>query len=235
MRTLLRLASPIVALLCGCSTQLGPVRCASADNCAQGTYCSVAGFCADPARCAGDSSTGCAVIAPTGLAAVGEQHQISLSWSTVGGATSYVVRRAIHSGGPYSDAATLPESGLVDQGLSAATSYFYLVHAVGPGGPGADSAEASGLTVPDAPAHLTASGGAGAISLSWDPSPGVAGYRILRAGADGVFAKLINTESPSTSYVDGGLGPGASWSYAVLALNASGASGPSPVASATTQ
>ena len=228
----------VLAACCGavgCSAQLGPVRCASADNCAPGTYCSVAGQCAAPAQCTGDPGAACAVTAPTGLAAVGEQHQVSLSWSTVGGATSYVVRRAIQSGGPYSEAATLPEAGLVDQGLSAATGYYYLVHAVGPGGAGADSAEVSGLTVPDPPAHLTATASTGAITLGWDPAPGVTGYRITRAGSDGVFARLADTGATPTSYVDSGLAFGATWSYAVLSLNASGASAASPIASATAQ
>ena len=221
-------------LLCGCSAQLGPVRCATDDHCAPGSYCSVGGLCADAASCAGKPDPACAVLAPTGVSAVGGQNQVSLAWNTIGGATGYGVRRSIHAGGPYSDLPTLASAGLLDQGLSAATRYYYLVHAIGPGGPGADSAEASALTVPATPANLTATPGAGAITLNWDPSPGVTGYRISRASADdGVYQLLINAPATPASYLDSGLVAGKTFSYVVAALNASGASARSTAATAT--
>ncbi len=174
----MRLVS-LLALLTGCSAQLGTVLCASDDNCAPGTYCSAAGQCATPAACAADTSADCAVAAVTGLAAVGEERQISLSWNTVGGASSYVVERGIHAGGPYSTAASPSSAGLIDTGLAPATTYYYVVHAIGPGGPGADSTEASALTLPAAPANLSATPGPGEITLSWDPVANPTGYRPL--------------------------------------------------------
>jgi hypothetical protein len=221
-------------LLCAaCSAQLGPVKCATDDNCEPNAYCSVAGQCAEAALCAGNTAPACAVDAPSGLSAAGGQGQVTLAWNTLGGAQSYVLRRASHTGGPYADLVTQPAAGYLDQGLSPATSYYYVVHAVGPGGPGADSAEAAALTVPATPAHLSATADVGSISLSWDPSAGVTGYRVSRAAADGVFKLLVNAPATPTTYVDSGLAAGASYSYAVAALNASGASARSPIAGAT--
>jgi hypothetical protein len=220
--------------LAACSTELGQVRCDTDDNCAPGTWCSAAGFCADSAACAGSTDGSCAVVAPTGLTALGQDKQVSLSWNTTGGAASYVVRRAIKAGGPYSDVVTQAVAGFLDTGLSPGTTYFYVVHAVGPGGPGADSAEASALTLPAAPAHLSASGGTAQISLAWDPVPGATGYRLLRAGPSGVFAKLREVAPTPTTAVDGSLTSGATWSYEVVALNATGPGPASPIASATT-
>ncbi len=240
MRPLLSLAAALAlsaalsASLAACSTDLGQVRCDTDDNCAPGTWCSVAGFCADSGACAGSSDASCTVVAPTGLTALGQNKQVSLSWSTTGGATGYVVRRAIRAGGPYTDAATQPAAGFIDTGLSPATTYFYVVHAVGPAGPSADSAEANALTVPASPAHLTATGGAAQISLAWDPAPAATGYRLLRAGGSGVFSKLRDVAATPTTALDTGLANGATWSYAVAALNATGPGPVSPVASATT-
>lgn len=224
----------LIFCVCGCSTEPGAVRCATDDNCPPAWFCSVAEVCAEPATCADSTAPACTVLAPSGLSAVGDQGQISLAWNTTGGATGYVVRRANRTGGPYADLATQATAGFVDQGLAAATSYFYVVHALGPGGPGADSVEASGLTTPAAPAHLSAAGGAGAITLNWEPAPGVTGYRLSRAGADGVFLKLLDAGPSPTTYVDSGLAAGATWAYQVRALNQSGASPASPTATATT-
>lgn len=224
----------LLVLVAGCSAELGPVRCTSGDNCAPGSYCSAAAQCAEPARCQGSSEPTCAVQAPNGLAAVGEQHQISLAWNTVGGAASYGVRRALSSGGPYTDAGSSQVGGFLDSGLSSATSYFYVVYAVGPGGPGAASPEVASMTVPDAPARASAAGGAGSITITWDPVSGAAGYRISRAGADGVFKDLPDVGASPTSLVDGGLGNGATYSYMVRARDAGGIGPPSAVATATT-
>ena len=220
-------------LLCGCSAQLGPVRCATDDNCAPGAYCSAAGQCAEAAACAGNADVSCAVVAPAGLSAAGGQGQIALAWNTTGGASGYAVRRGTRAGGPYTDVITLATAGYLDMGLSPATTYHYVVHAIGPGGPGADSAEVAALTVPAPPAHLTATPGNGSIALSWDPSAGVTGYRVLRASTDGVYHLLVDVPATPASAVDSGLPSGASYSYTVAALNASGASARSPVATAT--
>ncbi|MGJ8650147.1 MAG: carbohydrate-binding protein [Opitutaceae bacterium] len=69
---------------------------------------------------------------PIGLTATTiSSSQIDLSWSSVTGATSYTVRRATVSGGPYSNVATgLGSPSYPDTtGLSPGTRYYYVVFA----------------------------------------------------------------------------------------------------------
>ena len=72
--------------------------------------------------------------------------QTDLSWGTALGATSYNVKRATTSGGPY---ATLPagqqvtNTAFTDLTASNGATYYYVVASVNPAGEGALSAEAS--------------------------------------------------------------------------------------------
>ena len=72
--------------------------------------------------------------APSGLAAVAGNGQVSLGWTVSTGATSYQVKRATVSGGPYATVATVTATSYVNAGLSNGTAYFYVVTAVGTGG-----------------------------------------------------------------------------------------------------
>src|SRR5439155_23392122 len=81
--------------------------------------------------------------APTGLTATAGNAQVSLSWNSVTGATSYSVYRSTTSG-----LETLVQSGLTvttytDTSRSKGTTYFYQVTASNVGGESAKSAEAS--------------------------------------------------------------------------------------------
>lgn len=174
----------------------------------------------------------CTVAAPGGVAAVGGQRQVTVSWSAVAGATTYSLRRATASGGPYTPVATTGALSAADRDLAPGTRYFYVVRAADASGPGPASAESSAPTVPDAPAGLTATGGGGSIALAWAVAPGADSYRVLRAGADGVFAQLA--APTSTNYSDGPLADGATFAYEVQAVNASGAGPASAPATAST-
>src|SRR5713226_9081518 len=107
--------------------------------------------------------------APTGLAATGGNAQISLTWTTVSGAASYIVFRGDASGheAPLTPPATPSAAAFTDTGLTAGTTYFYVVQAKNNAGTSPNSNEASALTAPSAPAGLTATGGVGQVALSW--------------------------------------------------------------------
>jgi hypothetical protein len=75
--------------------------------------------------------------------------RVTVSWTPVSAATSYVVRRATTSGGPYTNVATgLTGTTFVNTGLTNGTTYYYVVAAVVPCGTGPNSAQRS--AVPDA-------------------------------------------------------------------------------------
>ncbi len=69
--------------------------------------------------------------APTGLTATAvSSSQINLSWTAVAGASSYNVYRSTTSGGPYSNVGSSATTSFSNTGLSASTTYYYVVRAV---------------------------------------------------------------------------------------------------------
>ncbi len=82
---------------------------------------------------------------PGTLRPVVQGRQITLSWAGSAHATSYNVKRSTTSGGPYTTLATVDGYSLfyVDPGLTAGTTYYYVVSANNPGGESANSAEAT--------------------------------------------------------------------------------------------
>ena len=118
------------------------------------------------------SGTPAAVLAaPSGLIASPLNGAASVAWNAVAGATSYRVKRATVSGGPY----TVVASGLlstlyVDGGLTNGSTYYYVVSVVNPGGESANSAEASVVpAVP--PTNFTNNTAGNWNSVTWQPNP----------------------------------------------------------------
>ena len=73
--------------------------------------------------------------------------QINLSWLASSNATSYNLKRATTSGGPYTNIASdFVGTNYSDVGLSAATTYYYVVSAVNYVGESNPGAEASATT-----------------------------------------------------------------------------------------
>jgi autotransporter-associated beta strand protein len=88
---------------------------------------------------------------PAGLAATAGNAQVSLSWSAVAGATSYRVKRATVSGGPYTLIASPTTTALILTGLTNGTPYYYVVSAASAAGASADSAQVSATPVAAGP------------------------------------------------------------------------------------
>jgi len=82
--------------------------------------------------------------APTGLIATPAKRKISLSWNASSGATSYNVKRATVTGGPYTTIATgVTTTSYTNTGLTSGTTYYYVVSAVNTSGESPNSTEAS--------------------------------------------------------------------------------------------
>ncbi|GMK42592.1 hypothetical protein PCCS19_56520 [Paenibacillus sp. CCS19] len=81
--------------------------------------------------------------APTGLTATPGNAQVTLSWTASSDATSYTVKRALLSGGPYTDVATVATTSYVNTGLTNGTTYYYVVSASNNMGSSANSSQAS--------------------------------------------------------------------------------------------
>src|SRR5262249_39613483 len=80
---------------------------------------------------------------PTGLTATAGDAQVTLSWTGSAGATSYNVKRATVSGGPYTTVATTSLTSFVNIGLTNNTTYYYVVSGINPAGEGANSTQVS--------------------------------------------------------------------------------------------
>ena len=85
--------------------------------------------------------------APGGLTATAGNTQVSLAWNASSGATSYHVKRATASGGPYTQVAAPATTSATDTGLTNGTAYYYVVSAVNSAGESANSSQVSATPI----------------------------------------------------------------------------------------
>jgi fibronectin type 3 domain-containing protein len=174
---------------------------------------------------------------PSGLTATAGNAQVSLTWSASNGATSYHVKRATVSGGPYTQISAPTSANFTDTGLTNGTKYFYVVSAVNSAGESANSGEASAtpsapVTVPSVPSGVKATAGNAQVVLSWTASSGATSYHVKRATVSG--GPYTQVAAPTaTSDTDTGLTNGTIYHYVVSAVNSAGESANSAQVSAT--
>jgi fibronectin type 3 domain-containing protein len=174
---------------------------------------------------------------PSGLQAAPGDTQISLTWNASNGATSYNVKRATTTGGPYTTVGSLTTNSFTNTGLTNGTKYFYVVSALNSAGESANSAEVTAtptasLTPPAAPAGLMATPGSAQVSLSWTASAGATSYHVKRGTASG--GPYTQVAAPTvTTLTDTNLTNSTTYYYVVSALNTAGESANSTQALAT--
>ncbi|TXK77436.1 cellulase family glycosylhydrolase [Paenibacillus sp. N3.4] len=80
--------------------------------------------------------------APTDLTATAGNTQVALSWTSSTSTTSYSIKRATTSGGPYTTVATgVSGTSYTNTGLANGTTYYYVVSAVNSAGESPNSAQ----------------------------------------------------------------------------------------------
>jgi len=174
--------------------------------------------------------------APTGVTATPGNAQVSLAWTASSGATSYNVKRATASGGPYTVVGSPATTSFTNTGLTNGTTYFYVVTAVNASGESGNSTQVSATpqAPPQPPTGLSATPGNGQVSLSWTASSGATSYNVKRSTVSG--GPYTTAGSPTgTSFTNTGLTNGSTYFYVVTAVNASGESVNSTEVSATPQ
>ena len=158
---------------------------------------------------------------------------IQASWSPVSGATGYnIYRRTTGSfdfSSPLNGATPVATTTYVDAGagLTAATSYRYVVRAVA-GDPAVESAPSSELsatpiTRPAAPGGVTATAAAGAqVGVAWSSVAGVTGYNVYRRSTAGSydFGSPLNGATPvaATTHSDTTAIDATTYNYTVRAV-----------------
>ncbi len=134
-------------------------------------------------------STTTAPAVPASLTATAGNASVTLSWPASSGATSYTVKRAATSGGPYTNlAAGLTATSYTNTGLTNGTTYYYVVSASNAAGESANSAQASAT-----PTSGSNGGGTGTL---------VAQYKLNNANAtDNQIYATFNIKNTGTSAV----------------------------------
>lgn len=174
---------------------------------------------------------------PSGLQATAGNGQVTISWTAPLGATSYNLKRATSSGGPYNTLTSLAVTNYTDTNVTNGTTYYYVVSAVRSGNESANSSQVSATPVlpgPPSPTDLTAMAGNGQVALAWSASPGATGYRVKQSLASGGPYTIIANAS-GNSYTVAGLTNGITYYFVVAATNTNGTSPNSVEASATPQ
>ena len=170
--------------------------------------------------------------APTGVAAVGGNMQVTVSWDVVPGASTYNLWRATTSGGPYLLVAGNiggVNLGYSDNTVTNMTTYYYVVTANG-SSPSPNSAEVS-ATPAALVSSVTATATNGQIVVSWIGSLG-SSYNLKRSFVTGGPYATIASSLTATNFTDASVATCQNYYYVVTITNDVNESPNSPEANA---
>ena len=173
--------------------------------------------------------------APAALEAKPLANGIELRWEASPGATAgYALLRRPPERADWGAPLALVEAGTtsyLDGSVRYGERYVYSVMALAAREPAIESAPRAEREVdyqdrfaPASPTGLRAAALPGEVRLLWEASPesDLAGYRLERAGADGVFAPVGTALLTALEHTDTGLVAGATYRYRLVAVDRSG-------------
>ena len=177
--------------------------------------------------------------APTNIRASAGDNQVTVSWDSVAGATSYNVYYGTATGvTTASTKVTGATSPNAISGLLNGTTYFFVVTAVNGNGESVVSFEASALPTatppPAAPSLTSATAGNAQVTLVWGAVTGATSYNVYHGTAAGVTKTTgIKSTGVTSPYAVTGLTNGTPYFFIVTAQGAGGESAASNERSAT--
>ena len=143
---------------------------------------------------------------PTGIGATsGNETGVTVSWSSVTGATSYQVGRCEQAGStPSVTLGSATSLSYKDTTAVPGVTYKYFVRAVAPACTSGWSASATGSRSVPTPENLTASDGTytDRILVTWPALSGATSYELMRASENNIAEAELIATTTSTSYSD---------------------------------
>jgi len=178
--------------------------------------------------------------APSNLTATAtSMTQVNLAWTdNASNEDGFKIERKTGAAGTYAEIATVGANVTTFANTALASEdYFYRVRAFNAGGNSAYSNEVNGPPLPKGPGALAATViSSSQIDIAWaDSSGNESGFKIDRkTGNAGTYAEIATVGANATGYSSTGLNANTKYFYRVRAFNASGNSGFSNAADATT-
>ena len=163
--------------------------------------------------------------APANLTATSGNASVALAWTASAGATSYTVKRATTSGGPYTVQGSTAATTFNDPATNG-TAYFYIVTATAAGGgfesPPSNEKSATPLASLAAPTGLAAVPATTSAILTWNTVANAQSYTLKRSTTSGgPYTDFVIAGLLSPSFTHTGLTNGTPYYYIVVAINGS--------------
>lgn len=177
--------------------------------------------------------------APSGVTITSGDEQVSLSWNSVTGATSYNIYYGTAAGVfPAGTKISGATSGDAVTGLTNGETYYFVVTAVNAGGESTASSEMSAtlqIPAPGIPSGVSITGGDAQVTLSWTAVTGATSYNIYRGETAGDIPADLKYSDVTSGDPITGLTNGVTYYFVVTAVNAGGEGSVSSTVSATPQ
>ena len=230
--------------LCAAGTRANGDRCLSYLECLSGNCLNnvcVAGAGKDAGPGVEASVDAGAIKAPGDIKATAGDKQVTVTWTTVPGATTYNLYWLLAPGvTPTTGTKVMGvTSPYTHTGLTNGKPYYYIVTALYGATESTASGEASatpyaGAIGPSAPANVNAAAGNGQVYVSWGSVTGASSYNLYWGTSAGVNkASATKVPGVTSPYTHTGLTNGAPYYYVVTATNSTGESAESTEVSAT--
>ena len=166
---------------------------------------------------------------PTGMVVAPGNNEVTVTWNTVAGVTSYNIYRSTSQGQQGTKVGASSTLSYVDSTALNGVTYYYEVTAANAAGEGPVSAQSTGvtpampITVPAPPTGVNAVAGNGQVTVTWTAATGSTSYNIYRSTSQGSQGTKIGASS-TASYTDTTVVNGTTYYYEVTAANAAGES-----------
>lgn len=146
---------------------------------------------------------------------------VTVSWSKISGAKSYIVYRKTTSAKSWTKLGTTKSASYTDKKAKSGTTYLYTVKATD--GKVNSGYNTSGWKIKflSAPGVSSVSASKGKITVKWAKITGASQYEVYRKAGSGSWSKVATVKSSSTSYTDKSVKKNTTYAYKVRAVSGS--------------